>query len=296
MKARLDYLDSIRGVAALLVVFHHVFEWLIKRNEINYPTLVYISESVNLGRLGVIVFFITSGFVIPWSLKIDSPHALKEFAIKRFFRLYPAYWFSIVAAVMIGMGVGVHVVSLEQVLLNFTMIQKYLGVESVIESYWTLHLEIVFYVLCATLFSLGLLQKNNFLMMLMVFCCLGAVCFAALRYYYHVRIPIIMPFGLAIMFYGALLRNYFIEKKTELQKPIILLTVFYFICLFIADHFYYLDGWLKWFISHLAAFFVFFILITKVKLHNLVAVYLGRISYSLYYKNNNHVLRTWVGS
>jgi len=196
--------------------------------------------------------------------------------------LYPAYWFSIISAVVIGLGVGVNIISVDQVLLNFTMVQKYLGVESVIGAYWTLHLELVFYVLCAFLFAFGVLQKNNYLILLMIFFCLSAVCVAVVRYYYNVKIPTIMPFGLAVMFYGALLRNYFIAKQTELRIPLIMLTVFYFICLFVASNFYYQEGWLKWFTSHLAAFAVFYILITKVKLHNALAVYLGRISYSLY--------------
>ena len=119
-------------------------------------------------------------------------------------------------------------------------------------------------------------------MLLVACCCLGAVLAAALRYYYHIKIPIIMPLGLGIMFYGALLRNYFIDKQAKLRTPLILLTIFYFSCLFFADHLYYLNGWQKWFASHLVAFIVFFLLITKVKLHSAFAVYLGRISYSLY--------------
>lgn len=282
MKFRLDYLDSIRGVAALLVVLHHTFEWFIKHFEINYPILVNLFETFNLGRFGVLIFFLTSGFLIPWSLKRNTPHPLKNFVIKRFFRLYPAYWFSIIPAVIIGTGVGMNIISTDQVLLNFTMIHKFLGVESVIESYWTLHVELIFYFLCVILFSLNLLQNNAYLIMLTIVFSLCAVAVAALGYYYHIRIPVLMPQGLAIMFYGSLLCNYFIKKQSELLKPLVILTVLYLILLSVADKFYYVDSWLKWFFTHLAAFFMFFLLITKVKLNNRIAVYLGRISYSLY--------------
>lgn len=282
MKVRLDYLDSIRGVAALLVVFHHTFEVFLKQSETDYPVVADLLNSINLGRLGVIVFFMTSGFVIPWSLKPRVPSALIKFIIKRFFRLYPAYWFSIVAAVALGFGYGTNIISDYQVLLNFTMIHKFLGVESVIASYWTLHLELVFYAVCASLFYLGRLQKNKYLIILTVLFCCCAVFFAAIRYYYQIKIPIIMPLGLAVMFYGAVFRNYLLEKQTELRMPLILLTTFYFTSLFMAQKMYYLDGWLAWFVTHLAAFSLFFILVTRVKLTNLFAVYLGRISYSLY--------------
>ena len=49
MKHRLEYLDSIRGLAALLVVLHHAFEVFLKHNESAYPGLHQLFESVNLG-------------------------------------------------------------------------------------------------------------------------------------------------------------------------------------------------------------------------------------------------------
>ncbi len=285
MKHRLDYLDSIRGLAALLVVLHHAFEVFLKHNEDAYPGLYHLFETVNLGRLGVIVFFITSGFVIPWSLNSNHESALKNFAIKRFFRLYPAYWFSIIAALTIGFGFDVTIESVKQVLLNFTMIHKFLGIESVIGAYWTLHLEIVFYVICAGLFYFGLLRKNNYLISLVVFFCILAVLTSSIRYYYQIKIPIMMTLGLAAMFYGAVLRNYLLEKQTELKIPLILLTVFYFVCLFAAQKFYYREGWVSWFNTQLFSFALFYLLVTKVKLTHKFFIYIGRISYSLYLLN-----------
>jgi peptidoglycan/LPS O-acetylase OafA/YrhL len=91
-----------------------------------------------------------------------------------------------------------------------------------------------------------------------------------------------MPLGISVMFYGALLRSYFIDKQSELRNPIIILSIFYIVCLFFATKLYYQDGWLKWFLSHIFAFMMFFALITKVKLRNSFFVYIGRISYSLY--------------
>jgi len=280
MNKRLDYLDSIRGIAALIVVISHIFKRFVEHNDVNYPLLTFLFESLDLGRVGVIVFFIASGFVIPWSLKHDYPHALKAFAIKRFFRLYPAYWLSIIAAVVIG--IDNEVISIERILFNLTMIQKVFGSDSIIGVYWTLFIELIFYVICACLFYFRLLHKNKCLIISLVLFSLGAVGSSVLTYYYHIRIPLMLPQGLAVMFYGSLLCNYFIKKQVELKKPLIILTIFYFMSLFIAQNIYYSDNWLIFFSSHLIAFFVFFLLITKVKLHNSLAVYLGRISYSWY--------------
>lgn len=285
MQNRLDYLDSIRGVAAMLVVIHHTFEAFLLQNEAAYPMLQHLFETINLGRLGVVVFFITSGFVIPWSLKKEGAGALKFFAIKRFFRLYPAYWLSIIVASIIGLGFGVHVESFGQVLLNFTMIHKFLGVESVIGAYWTLHVELIFYVLCAFLFYVGILKSNKTLFLMTVVFSLLAIAAAAIRYVYGIRIPLATPLGLAAMFYGAILRNYLIENQTALKVPLIVLTIFYFVCLFMAQKLYYLDGWVFWFITQVSAFTFFYLLVTKIKLNQAFFVYLGRISYSLYLFN-----------
>jgi peptidoglycan/LPS O-acetylase OafA/YrhL len=285
MQNRLDYLDSIRGLAALLVVIHHTFEAFLIQNGDAYPMLHHLFETINLGRLGVVVFFITSGFVIPWSLKPETPHALKNFAIKRFFRLYPAYWLSIIVASIIGLGFGVNVESIGQILMNFTMIHKFLGVESVIGAYWTLHIELIFYVICAVLFFFGVLKSNKSLILMTVLFSLLAIAAAAVRYYYQIRIPLATPLGLSAMFYGAVLRNYLIDKQIELKVPVILLTAFYFISLFVAQKFYYQEGWAMWYFTQVAAFASFFLLVTKIKLNHSFFVYLGRVSYSLYLFN-----------
>ena len=53
----------------------------------------------NAGRFGVALFFLISGFVIPFSFK--EPRPLLRFALSRFFRLYPAYWLSLMLALLI---------------------------------------------------------------------------------------------------------------------------------------------------------------------------------------------------
>jgi peptidoglycan/LPS O-acetylase OafA/YrhL len=94
-----------------------------------------------------------------------------------------------------------------------------------------------------------------------------------------------MTLGLAAMFYGAVLRNYLLEKQTELKIPLILLTVFYFVCLVAAQKFYYKEGWVSWFNTQLFSFALFYLLVTKVKLTHKFFIYIGRISYSLYLLN-----------
>src|SRR6218665_1482104 len=93
---RLVHIDAMRAIAALLVVWVHIAETLAPvAGERGW---VYdVARELNVGGIGVTMFFLISGFVIPSSLRDDRPRGeeLRVFAIRRFFRLYPAFWFSL---------------------------------------------------------------------------------------------------------------------------------------------------------------------------------------------------------
>jgi len=161
------------------------------------------------------------------------------------------------------------------------MIHKYLGVGSVIDAYWTLHLELVFYFICASLFYFQLLN-DRFSIYLILFFLMITIIFSFIRYQYAIKIPIVMPLGLAVMFYGSLIRSWLIGNNHKLKSTVVAVTLLFFIALFIAQKMYYLDSWVKWYLTYIVAFGLFFLLISICKLHGSVYVYLGRISYSLY--------------
>src|SRR5258708_34176805 len=98
---RLNFLDCIRGLAALAVFMEHAGDRLWR----HFNDFTHYSFSVV--KFGVAAFFLTSGFVIPFSL--ERGNSLKAFWISRFFRLYPLYWLRI--AVVSGLYLlGVSVV------------------------------------------------------------------------------------------------------------------------------------------------------------------------------------------
>ena len=82
---RLEYLDGLRAVAALIVVFFHY----LQRFPAYYPyTAIPVSRLMPLGWIGVWLFFVISGFVI--TLTLHRCASLREFAVRRFARLWPA--------------------------------------------------------------------------------------------------------------------------------------------------------------------------------------------------------------
>ncbi|MYV72061.1 acyltransferase family protein [Streptomyces sp. SID2131] len=162
---RLYALDGLRLGAALMVVMYHYMArgggWPTPVKAI-FPDAFRISA---YGYLGVQLFFVISGFVICMSAW-DRP--VKAFFVSRVVRLYPAYWFAVVAttvtvAVIPG---GRRHLPWNDVLTNLTMLQQPLRVAHVDPVYWTLFTELRFYLIFALVAWWGLTYKR-----VLLFCC-----------------------------------------------------------------------------------------------------------------------------
>jgi len=88
-KARLEYLDSMRGIAAALVVFHHLYQ-----THPFWGKLVRFTPARLLlnGRSSVIFFFVLSGFALAYGLwERDQPTDYILFVKRRLARIYLPY-------------------------------------------------------------------------------------------------------------------------------------------------------------------------------------------------------------
>jgi peptidoglycan/LPS O-acetylase OafA/YrhL len=165
---RFGYIDCLRGIAALLVIYLHLADHFLT-TEPNLgawdrSSFVALTEVIDIGKSGVIVFFAISGYVIPFSLMKPGDHAVQRFVVGRFFRLYPAYWLSLPAGLAILLIVLHQHVDAPLVVANVTMLQQFFGIENILGIYWTLQIELIFYALCVGLFVIGLLQKTKHLL------------------------------------------------------------------------------------------------------------------------------------
>ncbi|MEU5911908.1 acyltransferase family protein [Micromonospora sp. NPDC047527] len=144
--SRLYVLDGLRLVAALFVVGFHLTVFGDAWGGPDGASLPTLSLYTQFGWLGVYLFFLISGFVICMSAE---GRGLGQFAAARIIRLYPAYWFGVLAttAVLTLWPVVRQPQRPGDVLTNLTMFNDLMGVDAVDSVYWTLAHELRFYLL-----------------------------------------------------------------------------------------------------------------------------------------------------
>lgn len=99
--SRLDSIQALRGLASVMVVLFHLHEMVA---EFGYrsPGLSFFRW---FGFAGVDLFFVISGFIITYSNRtsLGRPAAVPSFLLRRFWRIYPAYWCAYAIAVAAAM-------------------------------------------------------------------------------------------------------------------------------------------------------------------------------------------------
>lgn len=152
---RVVELDALRGLAALAVVAFHYTT--------HYQAQVGHAQPLGfgfpIGKYGVHLFFLISGFVI--FMTLERTRTAMDFVVSRFSRLFPAYWaaMAVTAAVVYTIGLPGQRLPLRDLLLDLTMVQDLLGAEQLDGSYWTLEVELLFYAQMLAWFVFGQLKR-----------------------------------------------------------------------------------------------------------------------------------------
>jgi peptidoglycan/LPS O-acetylase OafA/YrhL len=158
IKRRLNELDLLRFLAALAVVFfHYAFRGYAKgdMSAMPYPLL---AEPAKYGYLGVELFFMISGFVI---LMTASSNNLRAFFISRVVRLCPAFWVCCTLTFLITLAIGQprYTADLYQYIINMAFLSDLLGVPQIDGVYWSLFVEIQFYLMISILLGFKKIDK-----------------------------------------------------------------------------------------------------------------------------------------
>lgn len=157
---RLYTIDAMRGLAALAVAFYHIHTPAFQ--QAGGALIDSLKSIMQYGFLGVPIFFAISGFVISATMtRIIGIREYGQFMVKRSVRLDPAYWASIALDIFLT-WVAIQLTlphssmpSFYQAALHLVYLQDIIGVKSIVAIYWTLALEIQFYLVFGLIMATG---------------------------------------------------------------------------------------------------------------------------------------------
>ena len=295
---RFRHIDSLRAVAALLVVWLHFTQFLKPYTPAD-PWLLGFLRGVppvlDVGRLGVIIFFAISGFVICRSFGGPREGAGKRFVIRRLCRLYPAYWVSMLGGVF-AFWLSSEPITWKLLAANTTMGPLFFDQGCLVGVYWTLHVELIFYALCLSLHRTRWLERP-------VVLALAVIALTGLSRYLRIidrtgtTGPVIgrhlYCLGIAVMIWGALFRTVY-DQTGGFRRGVLAHRDTWLLAATALTLPVVLDPRVGWYLvgmrpgqmpSHVATAFglwIFAVWVAWWRVDNRFLTYLGVISYSIY--------------
>jgi len=255
-------IDMLRGLVALLVCLYHFTEGF-------FPEQHWLRMTCERGYLGVEIFFVISGFVIPFTMyksKYDQSKAI-SFLLKRLTRIEPPYWCSIALIFIIDYVATFFrhykdkaiVFNWRDLLYHILHLNDFMDLPWLKGIYWSLAIEVQYYLLMALIFPFLLFQNFRETVWVLLAFCMGRWINAdELVFYYGCHFVT-----------GIILFNYHVGHLTQKQVWIAL-----GIC-------FGLTFWcFDWYHLSAVAGAVLFILYANKFIAPLV--FLGKISYSFY--------------
>ncbi|WP_456860880.1 acyltransferase family protein [Bradyrhizobium sp. USDA 4503] len=156
---RVPVLDLLRLAAVGAVILYHYGFWGVASNGVQKVAMPYLAPVAQYGFLGVPVFFAISGFVIAYSAEGRTPVG---FAIARFSRIYPTFVICMTLTFLATLLLG-HAyfhVTWGQWLANLFIAAPMLGQPYMDDAYWSLVIEVVFYVWITLFLAWGIFPRR----------------------------------------------------------------------------------------------------------------------------------------
>jgi peptidoglycan/LPS O-acetylase OafA/YrhL len=276
----LPKLDGLRGVSIVLVLVHH-----------------FLSSQIGTGGIGVTIFFVLSGYLITsiligYSDTMPLSVAAVTFFWRRILRLFPAYYLSIAAAALFGLGGMRETWWVNALYLsNFKVALD--GTFGGAGHFWSLSVEEQFYLLW---FFVVVAVPRRFLLPIIILSLIGTIAFRWAAYLFHETdlSYVLLPGSMGSLAAGALLAyvlKYHPQNRAFgafLKARMCLFDV----CVMAIAASVYFDQVLIWNITYPAAPLLAACLVTAAIdrapnwrtdwLANPVATHIGKISYGIY--------------
>ncbi|MBI1912629.1 MAG: acyltransferase [Deltaproteobacteria bacterium] len=160
---RIKWLDVLRGLAIILVVLYHFTNrYTGKYGHNAFADAVFYR--FDFGWIGVHLFFMISGFII--YLSIQNKKGPLDFLISRLSRLLPPYWISIIVILALA-PLHEKVFNIPErfdiptILANLGLYAEALQLPFLEGAFWTLYVELRFYLFFAVLWKFVDLKKKS---------------------------------------------------------------------------------------------------------------------------------------
>jgi peptidoglycan/LPS O-acetylase OafA/YrhL len=282
IKNRIFELDALRGIAALMVVLFHCT--LKRPDDATY---------LRFGTTGVDLFFIISGFVIFNSIQNKTSYL--DFLYSRISRLYPTYIACVIFTFSLVNGYDLYKTGAinfsekgYQLLTNLTMFQYYFGTANIDGPYWTMIIEMTFYLFIALIFRFKWISYVNTTgIILSIF---SMICFHFCSNNFFIE-KMLWAFPLLsfapLFFSGIIFYELFHNKSNSTYSQYAMLVVLFFLQVALFPYVGHSKKHITQieYASTLGVYFLIFVLLVKNKLGfitNKITLFLGKISFALY--------------
>ena len=256
----------LRGIAALLVVQVHFLNNLILRDVLK--TNIITDFFKIWGDFGVDIFFVISGFVMARSL--ENQQSFWEFFLRRFYRIYPLYFISVIFLLAIHYVANSWDFSTIFLVKTFVLFPTFhhSDISMFLGPAWTLCFELLFYFCCSISFiSFFSAIKSRSLIVIL-----------ALFFFSFIFSNLFLMF-----LYGIICWKCYKLLPSEIFTTIIIILVLSYIviiqCIDISLHTQLNSK--RWLYFGIPALIIVSIS-SKLNLRNSFLEYLGEISYSIY--------------
>ncbi|MBD1394717.1 acyltransferase family protein [Mucilaginibacter glaciei] len=254
----LKNINILRGIAALAVTWFHLTN--------NSSLGKSVAATGQYGYLGVEIFFVISGYILPYSMAMRSYRLADygRFNAKRLLRIYPPYVITIILGIALMMVTKVPVPDSRILLSEFAYLNSILGYFWTVPVFWTLAIEVQFYIFISLFYPLITSRSNTVFVL-----------------------SLLPMFALAFVIPSSFLPNWFgmfalgivLFRKTELKlQP----ALFWSLTIAVAAFIMYVNGRYQSITALCTVLFILFIPAEKNNRLTSAGVWLGSVSYSLY--------------
>jgi peptidoglycan/LPS O-acetylase OafA/YrhL len=254
----LKNVNILRGIAALAVVYFHLSG--------SADLSAKIASSGKYGFLGVELFFVISGFILPYSMYKSGYHISSFFIFmaKRIVRIYPCYVVLIIAATALMIITKRPVLPWPPLFSHLFFLNGVLNYPWISPVFWTLALEFQFYMIIG-LFYKAIISKSAIVFILFI----GAV----------LALSFVSPGTLLPQWFGMFALGIVLFRKMELKmSPFLFWTLTVLLTAFIA----YTNGPKESMACLGTLLAILYIPLKRNTLVNRIGLWVGSISYSLY--------------